>query len=407
MALVGLMRGKWRIISLICLSQVLVMALWFSTTAVVPSLQKERALTPFHVSLLTSSVQVGFVAGTLISAFFGLADRLDLRRFFMGAAATAAAANLLILTLAPGSLGIPALRFVTGMCMAGVYPVGMKMAASWAKGDMGLLVALLVGALTLGSAAPHFLNGIGGLNWRVTVVLASVSAALGAMLISFTAIGPNFTKTPKFRPELAFKAWTMRPLRFVNLGYFGHMWELYAMWAWIGVFLQSSFQLSMDPDSAFTLSKFATFSTIGSGAFGCVIAGWLADRWGRTTVAMIAMILSGTCSILAGFLYGGSPAVLVTLCVAWGITVIADSAQFSASIAELSEPSLVGTMLTIQTSFGFLLTLVTIHLIPQMVEAVGWKYAFALLSIGPFLGSIAMARLRSMKEALALAGGRR
>src|SRR5437867_3509075 len=160
------------------------MALWFSTTAVVPSLQKEQTLTPFRVSLLTSSVQVGFVAGTLISALLGLADRLDLRRFFMCAAGTAAGANLLILALAPGSLGIPALRFITGMCMAGVYPVGMKMAASWAKGDMGLLVALLVGALTLGSASPHFLNGIGGLNWRLTVLLASASAVVGAALIS-------------------------------------------------------------------------------------------------------------------------------------------------------------------------------------------------------------------------------
>lgn len=383
------------------------MALWFSTTAVVPSLQKERTLTPFHISLLTSSVQVGFVAGTLISALLGLADRLDLRRFFMCAAGTAAIANLLILVPDPGSLKIPVLRFVVGMCMAGVYPVGMKMAASWAKKDMGLLVALLVGALTLGSASPHFLNAAGGLNWRWTVVAASVCGVLGAVLISFAKIGPNFSKAPRFRPEFAFKAWTTRSLRFANLAYFGHMWELYAMWAWIGVFLQSSFQLTMDADSAFTLSKFATFATVGSGGLGCVIAGWLADRAGRTTVAMTAMVLSGTCSMLVGFLYGGKPVFLIALCVVWGITVVADSAQFSASIAELSEPSLVGTMLTIQTSAGFLLTLVTIHLIPYMVDAVGWKYAFALLGIGPFLGTLAMARLRGMREALALAGGRR
>jgi len=398
---------KWRVITLICICQVLVMALWFSTTAVVPSLQKERTLTPFHISLLTSSVQVGFVAGTLISALLGLADRLDLRRFFMCAAGTAAIANLLILVPDPGSLKIPVLRFIVGMCMAGVYPVGMKMAASWAKKDMGLLVALLVGALTLGSASPHFLNAAGGLNWRWTVVAASVCGVLGAVLISFAKIGPNFSKAPQFRPEFAFKAWTTRSLRFANLAYFGHMWELYAMWAWVGVFLQSSFQLTMDADSAFTLSKFATFATVGSGGLGCVIAGWLADRAGRTTVAMTAMVLSGTCSMLVGFLYGGNPVFLIALCVVWGITVVADSAQFSASIAELSEPSLVGTMLTIQTSAGFLLTLVTIHLIPYMVDAVGWKYAFALLGIGPFLGTLAMAHLRGMREALALAGGRR
>jgi len=398
---------KWRVITLICVCQVLVLALWFSTTAVVPSLQKERTLTSFHVSLLTSSVQVGFVMGTLLSGFLGLADRLNLRRFFMTAAAIAAVANLSILLLDPASLGIPALRFVVGMCMAGVYPVGMKMAASWAEKDMGLLVALLVGALTLGSASPHFLNAIGGLNWRATVALASASAGLGATLISFARIGPRFAKAPGFRPELAFRAWTTPSLRFANFGYFGHMWELYAMWTWIGVFLQVSFQMTMNADRAFMLSKLATFAVIASGGFGCVIAGWLADRWGRTTVAMTAMLLSGTCSIFVGLLFGHNPAFLIALCIVWGITVVADSAQFSASIAELSEPSLVGTMLTVQTSVGFLLTLATIHLIPHLVDAFSWRYAFAALAIGPFLGTLAMARLRTMKEALALAGGRR
>jgi MFS family permease len=291
--------------------------------------------------------------------------------------------------------------------MAGVYPIGMKMAASWAEKDMGLLVALLVGALTLGSASPHFLNGIGGLNWRATVVVASVCAGAGACLILFAQIGPKLGKAPRFRPELTLKAWTTRSLRLANLGYFGHMWELYAMWTWIGVFLQASFQMTMTANRAFIVSKFATFAVIASGAVGCVTAGWLADRLGRTIVAMTAMLMSGACSVFVGFLFGGNPAVLIGLCVLWGITVVADSAQFSASIAELSEPSLVGTMLTIQTSIGFLLTLVTIHLIPEMVQTLSWKYAFAVLGIGPFLGTIAMARLRSTKEALALAGGRR
>jgi MFS family permease len=283
----------------------------------------------------------------------------------------------------------------------------MKMAASWAKGDMGLLVALLVGALTLGSASPHFLNGIGGVEWRTAIELASACAILGSILISFAKIGPNFAKAAKFRPEFALKAWTTRSLRFANLAYFGHMWELYAMWTWIGAFFQSSFRVTMSADRALTLSRFATFATIGSGAIGCIVAGKLADRWGRTTVAMIAMILSCTCCATIGFMYGGSTPLLIGLALVWGITIVADSAQFSASVAELSEPALVGTMLTIQTSIGFLLTLVTIHLMPHMVDTFGWKYAFAVLGVGPFLGTIFMAKLRRMREALSLAGGHR
>jgi len=280
--------------------------------------------------------------------------------------------------------------------MAGVYPVGMKMAASWADHDMGLVVALLVGALTLGSASPHLLNGIGGLNWRATVALVSLFAGVGATLIFFVKTGPRFSQTGRFHPELALKAWTSRSLRFANFGYFGHMWELYAMWTWIGIFLQASFQTTMNADRAFTFSRIATFAVIASGVIGCVLAGWLADRWGRTTVAMSAMLLSGTCSMVVGFLFQGNPMLLVGVCLVWGITVIADSAQFSASIAELSEPSLVGTMLTVQTCIGFLLTFVTIHLIPEMVDAFTWKYAFVVLAIGPAFGTIAMARLRRM-----------
>jgi MFS family permease len=269
------------------------------------------------------------------------------------------------------------------------------------------VVALLVGALTLGSASPHFLNGIGGLNWRATVVLVSLFAGLGAALIFFVRTGPKFSQTGRFHPELALKAWTNRSLRFANFGYFGHMWELYAMWTWIGIFLQASFQTTMNADRAFTFSRLTTFAVIGSGVIGCVMAGWLADRWGRTTVAMTAMLLSGTCSMLVGFLFQRNPMLLVGVCLVWGITVIADSAQFSASIAELSEPSLVGTMLTVQTCIGFLLTFVTIHLIPHAVDALSWTYAFAVLAVGPFLGTIAMARLRKLDDAVVLAGGRR
>ncbi len=395
-------------VGLLAVCVVLTLSLWFSVSAVVPTLKLEFGISDERAAWLSSSVSIGFVAGTIISAFFNLADRWDPRRFFTASALLGAAANGAILIVGPDTTATVVLRFVTGASMAGVYPVGMRIVATWADRDTGLLIGILTAAICAGSGLPHLLDALVGLNWKATVGCASALALLAGCLVNLAGLGPTHIRSSRFHPMFAMRALTEAPLRLANLGYWGHKWENYAMWAWIGPFLHLSFVATgeNEVDSALH-ARFATFAVFAIGAPGCLIAGWLADRFGRTLVAGVALAVSGSCAVLAGYMFGGPPWLVTTICLIWGFALIADSAQFSAAVIELSDRTLVGTMLTVQTCVGYLITLGSIHVVQALVSVFGWHVAFAALAAGPVVGIFAMIRLRGRPEAVKLASGRR
>ena len=404
-------RGKAASLAILLLAEVAAMAVWFSSAAVVALLRADPTVPVGAAGWLTSGVQAGFVVGTAASAALSLADRFDPRRLFRASALVAAASTAALAVLPPVGVVPVLLRFVTGACMAGVYPVGMRIAAGWARpgkggrGDLGLLIGLLVAALTLGSASPHLVAAMPGVGWR-TVYLASAGLAAAAGLgIGAAALGPSMGRAARVDLGRMAAAWQVRPVRLANLGYLGHMWELYAMWAWLGAFLQSSFRAS-GVAGADARAAAVAFAAVAVGALGAWGGGALGDRMGRTTVTTAAMGVSAACALGIGWMHGGPVWALVAVALVWGVAVIADSAQFSASVAELAPPDAVGTLLTAQTCAGFLLTLVSIQLVPVIVGVAGWPGAFGMLAAGPLLGCWAMQALRRDPAAARLAGGR-
>jgi MFS family permease len=381
---------KTRALALLILAEVAAMCLWFVSAAVVADMAREAAIPPAAQAALSAAVQAGFVVGALTSAALGIADRFDPRKVLAASALAAAAANLALIWAPPGGTLAVALRFATGAALAGVYPVGMKIVVGWGLRDRGMLVGLLVGGLTLGSAAPHLLAFLGGADWRATVIAASALAAAGGALALLAETGPHHARAARFDPRVIGRAWTDRRIRAAYGGYLGHMWELYAMWAWIGTALAVSFAMRMPQEAAEHAARLAAFAAIGAGALVCGAAGWLADRIGKAELAVGAMALSGASAVAAALAFGGPVWLMALIAVVWGMAVIPDSAQFSALVADFAPPEAAGSLMTFQTALGFALTAATVQATPMLAEAVGWPLTLAAMALGPAFGIRAM-----------------
>jgi len=403
--------GRWLQLAVLSLAVLLVLGTWFSGTAVAPSLRGAWGIDTVGVATLTVAVQLGFAAAALGLAVLGVPDVVPARWLIVGGGLTAAAANAGFALLATDLATALPFRFLTGAGIAAVYPVAMKVLAGWFRMGRGLAVGTLIGAITVGSALPHLLRAGGVLlaaDWQAVVLSASAGAALGAVAAALAvADGPFTVPATRFSPAVARAALRERSVLLANFGYLGHMWELFAMWSWIPAFLAASLAAAGLTDDA-TVSLVA-FTVVAAGGVGCVVAGSLADRLGRTTLTMAAMAISGSSAIAIGFLYGAVPALVVAVALVWGITVVADSAQFSTAVSELSPPGTAGSALTIQTAAGFTLTAVTIWGVSLLgpTDATGWRVAFAALAIGPALGILAMWRLRLRPDATRMANGNR
>ena len=396
--------GRWRVLLTIGLGVILSMSAWFSATAVMPELRAAWSLSPGAAGWLTNAVQLGFVVGALTSSILSLADTLPLTRLMAVAAVLAALANGVLL-LEPGPTAAMVARFVTGAALAGIYPPAMKFVATWFRTGRGLAMGAMVGALTLGSAMPHLVRAGGvGVSWQMVVAASSLGCLVAAAIMVSLREGPYPFARSVVDPRQIGAILRNRPVMLANLGYFGHMWELYAMWGWLLAYAGAAAQGAGWSMNASLL----VFAVVAMGAPGSVAAGLLADRIGRCATTTLAMAISGGCALVIGFAFDGPSWLFAAIALVWGATIVSDSAQFSAAVTELSDQTQVGAALALQMGIGFAITMVTIWLMPVLADLLGgWRWTFLALAPGPLVGCWAMMRLRTLPEAERIAGGLR